>query len=589
MPSDFLDNPSVIQGASGVRILIIDDDDVDREMLKRRLTRLERPMTVNEACSSAGARAALASGRFDCVFLDYQLDDMVGLELVPLIRAHRAQACAIVMVSNRNDEGLVVQALREGVNDYISKNALDSRRLTQALESSLRWAELEKDLQIANDRLRQLSLYDALTDLPNRTLLFERLNQVNMASQRTGAAYTLLMMDLDLFKEVNDTLGHDAGDIVLAQTARRLQGALRESDTVARIGGDEFVCLLPELRDSGDAMRLAAKIVDMVKTPIAVGGEIVTIGISIGIAQFPTHGTDTATLLKRADQAMYRAKQGGSQIELYSQACEVASNPTVLLTSRLLRAIGAGELRVHFQPKIDLQSGLVAGKEALVRWQDPERGLIQPDQFIPAAERSTAIHALTSTVLELSLNQERVWRDRGLCMPVAVNISARALDDPSLRDRIGMMLEARRLPPECLIVELTETALIAAPQRAAATLRALLADGVGVSIDDFGAGYTSFMQLRHIEVSEIKIDRRYITDASEGSRDAAIVKSIAVLARGFNVPVVAEGVEEISAWPFLSHLGCRYAQGYSFAHPMAAQAYDDWLQSWHGAAPQHAL
>lgn len=582
MPSDYQTESSANARLKTVKILIIDDDDVDREMLKRRLTRLERPMTVAEASTSSAAITRLESEQFDCIFLDYQLNDMVGLDLIPLIRAHRAEACAIVMITTRTDEDLVVQAVREGVNDFISKTGLDARRLAQALESGLHWAELEQNLTIAHDRLRHLSMYDPLTELPNRNLLFDRLDQVDMACQRTGSAYTLFMMDLDMFKEVNDSLGHDAGDAVLLRTAQRIAGVLRKSDTVARIGGDEFVCLLPEMRNAEDALNLAAKILEAVKIPIAVGGQIVTIGISIGIAQFPDHASDSRTLLKRADQAMYRAKQGGWSVERFSEACHTTASPTVLLTSRLLRAIAGNELRVHFQPKIDLTSGKVAGKEALVRWQDPEAGLIPPDQFIPAAERSSAIHALTTAVLEISLDQERIWRGQGVAVPVSVNLSARVLDDVTLQDRIERMLEARGLPPECLMVELTETALVAAPARAAATLRGLLQSGIGVSIDDFGAGYTSFKQLRDIEVSELKIDRRYITDLGENSRDAAIVQSITELARGFNVHVVAEGVEHSQAWPFLSRLGCRYGQGYSFARPMPVLDYDNWLGNWAG-------
>jgi EAL domain-containing protein (putative c-di-GMP-specific phosphodiesterase class I) len=253
---------------------------------------------------------------------------------------------------------------------------------------------------------------------------------------------------------------------------------------------------------------------------------------------------------------------------------------SVLITNRLMHAIAEGELVVHYQPKVDLDTREVVGKEALVRWQHPEKGLVPPDQFIPAAEKSAVIASLTTAVLEIALDQERIWRDRGLTTPISVNLSARVVDDRSLTRRITKMLSDRGLPPDCLIVELTETALISSPIRARETLRELSAAGIRISIDDFGAGYTSFRQLRELEVAEIKIDGLFVSELVANSRDASIVRSIAELGRGFDIDVVAEGVEQERSWYLLQTLGCHYVQGFSIARPMSAEAFGGWLRSW---------
>jgi diguanylate cyclase (GGDEF)-like protein len=563
-----------------IRVLMVEDDDVDREMIHRVLNQLQRPIEVFEAGSCSEAKAMLAKATFDCVFLDYHLGDAVGIELLPAVRAHRPEVCPVIMITARSEESLVVQAMREGVYDYISKSHLDPTSIHRALEGSLHWAEVEQELTKAHDRLRYLSLYDTLTGLPNRILFFDRLEQQALTSERSGEPFALFMMDLNLFKEVNDSLGHDAGDIVLTQVAQRVQSVLRKSDTVARLGGDEFACLLPGAEAHEDAVVLADKIIDAMREPILIDGQAVSVGISIGIAQFPLHGAECRLLLKRADQAMYRAKHGMSGVEIFSEDCVSREGHSVLITNRLMHAIAEGELVVHYQPKVDLDTGEVVGKEALVRWQHPEKGLVPPDQFVPAAEKSAVIAALTTAVLEMALDQERAWRDQGLTTPISVNLSARVVDDPSLTTRITKMLSDRGLPPSTLVVELTETALISSPIRARETLRKLSAAGIRISIDDFGAGYTSFRQLRDLEISEIKIDGLYVTDLVANSRDASIVRSIAELGRGFDIDVVAEGVERERSWYLLQTLGCHYVQGFSVARPMGAEEFGAWLRAW---------
>jgi diguanylate cyclase (GGDEF)-like protein len=433
--------------------------------------------------------------------------------------------------------------------------------------------------------MQHLSLYDSLTELPNRALLFDRLDRQIRMSERNGEAFVLMMLDVNGFKEVNDTLGHDAGDAVLRIIAQRLAATVRTSDTVARLGGDEFACLLP-LTDASEAttpkiaMSIAEKIVAAVHAPIHIDDESVSVGISIGIAQFPLHGSDCRSLLKRADQAMYQAKQGSRGVKVFSTEFNLIESRSVLLASCLERAIANGEMRVHYQPQIDLCTGEIVGKEALVRWQSPVQGIIAPDKFIPAAEKSTAIIALTYVVLQMALDDEQSWRASGLSVPVSVNISARLLDDETLPSKILEMLNQHGLPPECLILELTETALFSAQALARNTLSAMSEAGLRISIDDFGSGYTSFRQLRDLEVAEIKIDGLYVRNVNATGRDASIVRSIVELGHGFDIRVIAECVERRESWQILQELGCRHAQGYSIGRPMPRADFDYWIDRW---------
>jgi diguanylate cyclase (GGDEF)-like protein len=563
-----------------LRILYVDDDDVDREMLRRLLAKLTWSIELHEASSLGEAKALLDTMKFDCVFLDYQLGDAIGFEVIPLIRAHREEICPIVMLSTRGDENLVVEAMREGIYDYISKNGLNHEQLQHSLAGALHWAERETELTRSRSRMQYLSLYDSLTELPNRTLLFDRLDQLVLACTRTGETFSLLMMDLNLFKEVNDSLGHDAGDAVLREVAQRLMLAVRKSDTVARLGGDEFACLLPAVKAFENAQFVAEKIVSAMHVPMQIDSHAVTVGISVGIAQFPLDGADGRTLLKRADQAMYLAKKGSRGIQVFSPEFSPIESASVLLTSSLERAVTNGELLVHFQPQINLESHQVIGKEALVRWQHPEQGMILPHNFIPAAEKSPAIASLTNAVLQIALDEEQRWRQRGFCVPVSVNLSARMLDDETLSTRILRMLSDRKLEPSCLILELTETALVSSPIQTRNTLRAMSEAGIRISIDDFGSGYTSFKQLRELEISEIKIDGMYVANITEQGRDASIVRSIVELGRGFDIHVIAECVEREKSWQLLQVLGCRSAQGYSIGKPMPREEFDQWMDGW---------
>jgi diguanylate cyclase (GGDEF)-like protein len=561
--------------------LNVEDDDVDRENMRRLLTKTTWSIDLHEASSFAEAKVQLQANQFDCVFLDYSLGDATGFDVIPEVRHHRNEICPIIMVSTNGNQQLVVEAMREGVYDYITKSGMNKEQLQKSIDGSLHWVARETELRESRRRIEYLSMYDALTGLPNRTLLFDRLNQQVRLSERNGMPFSLFMMDLNLFKEVNDGLGHDAGDAVLREVARRLSSVVRNSDTVARLGGDEFACLLPSSDTHFSSEAVAEKIAAAINAPIFIGHDAIRVDISIGIAHFPAHARDSETLLKRADQAMYQAKRGARGIQMYaSHPFAIDEGPSLLLGTRLERAIQDGELQLYFQPQICLDSGKIVGKEALVRWVHPELGLLMPQSFIPAAEKSHVITDLTYAVLQTALDDEQKWRAQGVSLPVSVNLSPRVLDDEALPAQIMGMLSAHQLPPDCLTLELTETALFSAPLQALSSLRSMSEAGLRISIDDFGSGYTSFKQLRDLEIAEIKIDGLFVKNIVSTGRDASIVRSIVELGRGFNIQVIAECVERKESWQLLQDLGCRYAQGYSIGRPMARADFQDWAQGW---------
>jgi len=569
---------------NALQILITDDDEGDRKQIKRAI-RQSLPLSVcTEVTSIAATFAACEQSTFEIVIIDYHLPGEDGLDGVAALR-ERFPLLPIVMSTGQGDEMVAIEAMKRGASDYIPKSKIDTESMRLVIENSLHWAVRETELAKNRTRLQYLGLNDSLTRLPNRILFSDRLDQLILISQRNSEAFTLLMMDLNFFKQVNDTLGHDAGDAVLCEVAQRLTSTVRKSDTVARLGGDEFACLLSHTRTPADAQRVAEKVMEAIRQPMLIEHQSVTVGISIGIAQFPFHGLDARTLLQHADQAMYTAKQGCKGIQTFTPGAQPIEPASVLFTSDLMRAIAGGELLLHFQPQIDMVSREIIGKEALVRWQHPEQGMIPPGSFIPAAEKSSAITALTHAVLEMALAQEKIWRTRGFCVPVSVNLSARLLDDDSLCTWIMKLLADYRLPPECLILELTETALASSQSQASATLQKMSDAGIRISIDDFGSGYTSFKQLRGLEIAEIKIDGAYVTDVREQGRDASIIRSIVELGRGFGVHVIAECVERETSWPILTNLGCISAQGYSIGRPMPAAEFDRWRQAWSTGQP----
>ena len=437
----------------------------------------------------------------------------------------------------------------------------------------------------ASTRLRRqaaeneyLAFHDALTSLPNRSLFHDRAAQAILAAKRDGGRVALMIIDLDRFKEVNDTLGHHNGDLLLKEIGIRLRSALRESDSIARLGGDEFGVLLPTVETPEACLAVGAKLRDALRDPFTLEQVTLDLGASVGIALYPEHGDQVDTLLQRADVAMYVAKEDHSGCELYSAERDEYSPARLALVAQLRRAIDGGELVLHYQPYADLRTGQIAGVEALVRWQHPTRGLLGPEEFVPLAERTGLIRDLTLYVLDAALRQAHLWDEAGLALRVSVNLSARDLLDLELPEKVSALLDRHRVGADRLELEITESVILADPMRARVVLSRLSAMGLRIAIDDFGSGYSSLAYLKRLPVGEIKIDRSFVMNMEHDDNDAVIVRSTIDLARNLGLDVVAEGVESEGAWTDLARLGCDFGQGFYLSRPMAGEALSSWLE-----------
>ena len=426
------------------------------------------------------------------------------------------------------------------------------------------------------ERERQ-ALHDALTGLPNRKLLVRRARTALDSAAGDGTRVALFLLDLDRFKEINDTLGHQVGDTLLQLVGRRLASTVRDTDTVARLGGDEFAVLVEGIEDRRSAVDLAEVVRSGLAAPFRVDGMSFDLEGSIGIAVHPEHGADYETLLQRADVAMYVAKERGTGIELYAPETDKHSTLRLGMLNELRTGLDTGELELHYQPKADLRTGDVMGVEALLRWRHGERGLVPPDEFIPLAEQTGLMRHITQFVVDEALRQTAQWWDAGLRVQAAVNVCARDLYDRDFATFLRSRLTQHGVPPRALMVEVTESVLMADPARAATTLLSLADLGVGISLDDFGTGYSSLVHLKRLPVSEVKIDKSFVSRMDLNDDDAAIVRSIIELATALGLRVVAEGVETREAWDQLAVYGCDAAQGWWLAKAMPAADMTKWL------------
>jgi diguanylate cyclase (GGDEF)-like protein len=426
---------------------------------------------------------------------------------------------------------------------------------------------------------KRLALHDALTSLPNRSLLHDRLSQAIAASARNGDLAGLLLVDLDRFKEVNDTLGHGKGDQLLVGVAQRLAHSVRECDTVARLGGDEFAVLLGGVDTVDEVAEVANRITQALTDPLLIDGIDVTARASIGAAVYPLDATNGEQLLQHADVAMYASKESGQPVTFYRAEFDSHSPTRLALAADLRRTLAGeeGELVLYYQPVACPADGRIAAMEALVRWEHPRRGLVQPIEFIPLAEQSGLIRPLTTQVLDLALAQVRRWLDEGLEMAVAVNLSARDLRDPTLLDDVRSTLDRHDVPAGLLELEVTETGVLANPEMAVELVSALRSLGVRIALDDFGTGYSSLTYLKRLNPDRLKIDRSFVNAMTHETTDAQIVRSLIELAHGLDIGVTAEGVETEEHWNLLTGLSCDLVQGYYLARPLPAPEATRWL------------
>ena len=545
-------------GSGLVRTVLSGDDDIEvttaeEDALWRRIDVDGQPLLASAPIREDALRFELAARGID--------DAMIA----PLRRGDGA-LIGLMLAGNRLGErtfSLEDLKLFETLANHASVS-LENRHLIDRLRME------------AADKEHQ-SLHDALTGLPNRLLFHERVEQALSHSARVSGKVGVMLLDLDRFKEVNDTLGHHNGDLLLQEIAERLRRTIRAGDTVARLGGDEFAVLLPELSGPEAAVAAANGIRHALERPFSIGEVTLDVGASIGIAVWPDHGDDAATLLQRADVAMYAAKATQDAVDVYDPNRDTYSLERLALVGELRRAIEQGELAVHYQPKADTRSGRVIGMEALVRWHHARRGDVPPEEIIRVAEQTGLIRPLTLFVLAQALRQCRSWRRAGFAYDVAVNLSLRNILDAELPNDVLRLLDDVGLPSSALTFEITESSIMADPVRTEAVVSRLRSMGVAMAIDDFGTGYSSFSHLRRLPVDEIKIDKSFVQHMARDDSDFTIVRTIVDLGRNLGIRVVAEGVESVETWEKLASVGCDVIQGFVLSQPLGALDLDRWL------------
>jgi diguanylate cyclase (GGDEF)-like protein len=468
---------------------------------------------------------------------------------------------------------LAQAALRIQAGDYASAVPVPNQGEIGAFAATFN--HMQHAIASREGEIRRLAYRDPLTDLPNRAQFLEELDRAITACGKAGQAFSVLLMDLDRFRFVNDTLGHHAGDRVIIEVASRLRAALSDQDVLARLGGDEFA-VLPSPSQRLESTSVAGQLLRCLQAPVVVDGQSLDVGVSIGIAHFPRHGTDAVALLRRADVAMYVAKREHKGFEQYDHRIDGHRQHHLSLLSELRQAIDGNELRLHFQPKIDLSTDELKGAEALVRWVHPVRGSIPPSEFIPFAEQTGFIRHVTRWVIEAALAQIEAWRALGVEIPVAINVSARDLSGAELPELLAGAMRRHRVPPGLITLEITESALMEDPHHAARILARVRELGVAIAIDDYGTGYSALSYLTQLTVDSLKIDRSLINTIRPGGRNAAIVRSTVALAENLGLTVVAEGVETPDQIELLRQFGCHEAQGFGLARPMPADQLIAW-------------
>ena len=557
--------PLPASSLGAARVLIVDDDRSTRSALRAALQR--SGFVVTEASNGSQVAAEVERMRPDVILMDALMPVMDGFAACAQLQASaQTRDIPVLMITALEDRASIERAFSVGASDYIPKPlhlAVVNQRVRRLIDATR-----------AQREVRHLAYNDSLTGLPNRALFNDHLNRCIERAGHHGHALALLYLDLDRFKFVNDTLGHEVGDKLLKMAAERIRACVRASDCVARLGGDEFAIVIDELPNASIASATAQKICHAVMAPFDIGGHDIMISASIGIAVFPSDGVDASALLRRADTAMYRAKKKSSDFQFFEEAMEVSAADHLRFEGALRYALERNEFAVYFQPIADAANGAIVGMEALVRWKHPTRGLVSPLEFIPLAEETGLIVPIGDWVLRAACHQLKTWQDAGWNdLYVTVNLSGLQLQQPNFVDTLRDALRETGLPPQCLVLEITESMLMEQVEETLLVLQALKATGVGLAIDDFGTGYSSLAYLKRFPVDVLKIDRAFIRDMTDNTDDALIVKGIIALAHSLRLKVVAEGVETAEQHSFLARLQCNLIQGYLLSEPLPAAAF----------------
>jgi diguanylate cyclase (GGDEF)-like protein len=546
-------------------VLLIEDNPGDARLIREMIAEHPDapPFNVSTVERLAQGLERLSAGETGLVLLDLSLPDSLGLDTFSKVYAHSPTVPIIVLTGN-DDQTVALSAVKNGAQDYLIKGRLDRELLLRSMQYSIE----RKRYQV---QLEHQANYDALTGLPNRNLLHDRLRR-SVYAQRMPRTVAVVFIDLDHFKFVNDSLGHSIGDELLKAMAERLRLMLRDGDTVARLGGDEFVLILNDQSSEEVIYRAMQRITAELAQPIEIDGKELVVTCSAGISLYPQDGPDVDTLLKNADAAMYRAKEHGrNNFQFYTAEMNERVNERLALENALRRAIERNELLLHYQRRVDLRSGAIIGAEALVRWMHPEWGLVHPARFIPLAEETGLIVPIGEFVLREACRQARAWIDEGLKPGVvSVNLSARQFRQEGLVRRVSRVLVDTGLDPQHLEMELTESTVMHNVDAAIATLQGLKSLGLSLSVDDFGTGYSSLAYLKNLPLDKLKIDRSFVRDIGAGAEanEGVLAQAIISLGHNLNLHVVAEGVETDAQVRFLRKHKCDEVQGYFYGEPV---------------------
>ncbi|MGL4712782.1 MAG: putative bifunctional diguanylate cyclase/phosphodiesterase [Shewanella sp.] len=559
-------------------LLLIDDDEVDRAAIIRALRLSKLTFNVFEAnCALDGLNLALER-HFDGILLDYLLPDANGLEVLIKLNAITQEQTVVIMLSRYEDDKLAQRCIELGAQDFLLKEEVNSRILTRAICYAKQRSSMALALRNSHQKLKELAEHDSLTKLVNRYGFELCLNRAIAKAKRCQDSFAVILLDLDDFKAINDTLGHQAGDILLVNVAARLSEALRDGDIIARLGGDEFVVLVTDNDYKYFSMIVANRLLKVFEDEFCLGENDVFIGASIGVAFYNDAASNSAELMKCADIAMYRAKKmGRNQIQFYSKALDKEVRYRHHIESSLRIALKRNEFKLYYQPQVNAQTHQLVGMEALVRWQHPVDGIIVPDQFLPIAEEIGLMEDIDDWVLEHACIQALEWLTQlqpiGRSFTVAVNLSASQIGHENLFDKIAYTLKKTGFPAGALALEITENSLIEKNHEHAKMLDKIAALGVRFALDNFGTGFSSLEHIKLFPINVLKIDKSFVASYDKGDKDTRLLAALLHFAHGFNVTSVAEGVETIEQAEFCTARHCTVLQGYLFSRPLDAAGF----------------
>ncbi len=567
-----------------IRLLLVEDDPADRDRVRQSIE-LADPFgfEIDQALEVESALTMLKSAAYDVMLLDLTLPEGDGLDTFARARV-AADSVPIIALTSQDDPQQAIRAVRMGAQDCVVKGA-EPRQLIRTLHHAVERHRLRVELQLARQREHYLATHDSLTGLANRLCFEEQLTRALAFTERYDRRLAVMFLDLDRFKNINDTMGHPTGDQLLRLAAERLRGIVRRSDMLARLGGDEFILMLQGVEHDFAPAKVAETILELLADPYELEGRRYTVTGSIGIAVAPRDGTSVEELLRKGDTAMYQAKaEGGGCYRLYDQSMNDRIHRRVTLECRLREAFENDRLEVHYQPKVCLRTGRITGSEALLRWTDPELGAISPVEFIPLAEEAGLIQQIGDWTLATACAQTRAWQQAGHpSLSIAVNLSAAQISSGGLQHSLTQILWDSGLEPSSLELELTEGVLMRKDGSALEALRKIKRVGISLALDDFGTGFSSLSYLKAVPIDTLKIDRSFVDGYGLDPDDDAIVSAIVSISEKLGLGLVAEGVETEAQRRLLEQIGCREYQGYLCSPALPAEAFFRLLQERSGS------